>query len=409
MKKYLIVLAAAVVALASCNGGGAKYTSIKFKNSEVTLLPGEEQKLQVLHEPTTITDAPLCKWSSSDTSIVSVNENGLITALEVGEANVTATYGEGESALQAVCHVYVKMYEALWEPNAYDAFYFPDTQSDDPLNDSIYYYDYAKKGDHAIECRLYSVEVVIPNTIEFVGSEGSGDCVVVTAAVPFITKLPAGISSEYLNSPMGLGMNIVEDSATFKKDELSAFAGSIDPTITGPAFQALFEGYDSQNPDYEKFAADYEKGVSGAHITYIISEGETTSIYPNYDGIIKSGYIALDYDAKLEEYFTNYKFEAQWCYGGPVDGLYTGLKLNQQATSYSTLLLQPFEENLSGVWAYETGKEGVLKDAPAASAARSAMPVRHQATNRVIKRGKLVKFEVNPLRKQSDKLNFSKK
>ena len=51
MKKYLIVLAAAVVALASCKPGGesgSKYTKISFKESAIELAIGETAKLKVL-------------------------------------------------------------------------------------------------------------------------------------------------------------------------------------------------------------------------------------------------------------------------------------------------------------------------------------------------------------------------
>ena len=83
MKKYLIVLAAALVALASCknNGGGNEYTSIKFKNAEITLAVGTSDKLAVLYEPTTL-EPPTCVWASSNTDVVTVDQNGNIEAID---------------------------------------------------------------------------------------------------------------------------------------------------------------------------------------------------------------------------------------------------------------------------------------------------------------------------------------
>lgn len=107
MKKYLIVLAAAVVALASCKPGGgesgSKYTKISFKESALELAIGETAKLRVLYEPTTL-DAPVCEWASSNAEVVTVDQNGNIEALAEGQANITAKCGE----LSAVCQVTVK-------------------------------------------------------------------------------------------------------------------------------------------------------------------------------------------------------------------------------------------------------------------------------------------------------------
>ncbi|MCR5049841.1 MAG: Ig-like domain-containing protein [Paludibacteraceae bacterium] len=107
MKKYLIVLAAALVALAGCKETENKYTSIKFKYAELTMKVGATDKLQVLYEPTTL-EAPKCEWSSSNTDIVSVDQNGNIKALAIGDANIVAKYKEGDSELNAACKVTVK-------------------------------------------------------------------------------------------------------------------------------------------------------------------------------------------------------------------------------------------------------------------------------------------------------------
>ena len=106
MKKYLIVLAAAMVALASCNKG-EQYTSLKFKEAEVTIGEGYTSKLTLLYEPTNLPE-PECVWASSDTNVIKVDQSGNIEAWSIGEVNVTATYGEGENALKAVCKVIVK-------------------------------------------------------------------------------------------------------------------------------------------------------------------------------------------------------------------------------------------------------------------------------------------------------------
>ena len=101
MKKYLIVLAAALFTLVSCEKDSNKYTSLSFKEKEVTVALGATGKLQVLYEPTTL-DAPVCEWSSSKPEIVSVDENGNIEALAIGEAVITAKNGKLEAACKII-------------------------------------------------------------------------------------------------------------------------------------------------------------------------------------------------------------------------------------------------------------------------------------------------------------------
>ena len=107
MRKYLVVLAAAVFALVGCNGGGSKYTNLRFKEAKIELAQGATKKLQVLYEPATL-EAPACVWASSNPTVVKVDQNGNVEALEIGSANVTATYGEGDNQLQDVCQIEVK-------------------------------------------------------------------------------------------------------------------------------------------------------------------------------------------------------------------------------------------------------------------------------------------------------------
>ena len=68
MKKYLVVLAAAVLALASCGGQkGNKYTQISFKQTELTLSLGATDKLVVLYEPSELA-APAVTWATTGTA-----------------------------------------------------------------------------------------------------------------------------------------------------------------------------------------------------------------------------------------------------------------------------------------------------------------------------------------------------
>ena len=111
MKKSLIVLAAALVALVGCKKDpGSAYTKLEIKQApEISIEVGETAKLNLVYEPTTL-EAPVCEWSSSDTTKVKVDQNGNVTGIALGEANVTAQLGEKK----AVCKVNVKdMYDMI--------------------------------------------------------------------------------------------------------------------------------------------------------------------------------------------------------------------------------------------------------------------------------------------------------
>ena len=104
MKKYLIVLAAVVLGLASCNNQeGGEYTRVGIKQAEIAIAVGESAKLNLVWEPTTL-NAPVCVWESSDSSIVTVDENGNIKGIALGKANVSASLGNHKG----VCEVSVK-------------------------------------------------------------------------------------------------------------------------------------------------------------------------------------------------------------------------------------------------------------------------------------------------------------
>lgn len=79
--------------------------SIGFSSAEVSMEVGETFLIQTVVEPTNITN-PLLRWVSTAPSVVSVDENGLLTAHAIGEVTVSATTTDG-SDLTASCTVRV--------------------------------------------------------------------------------------------------------------------------------------------------------------------------------------------------------------------------------------------------------------------------------------------------------------
>ena len=80
-------------------------TSLQMNQSDVMLYKGESLQLTATILPDDATNKAL-NWASSDDSIVSVDENGLVTAIAVGETTVIATTTDG-SNLSTSCVVTV--------------------------------------------------------------------------------------------------------------------------------------------------------------------------------------------------------------------------------------------------------------------------------------------------------------
>ena len=84
-------------------GGTITLKSISLNKNEVSLTTGQKEKLVVSYQPETATDKNV-KWTSSDDSVVSVDESGNITANKVGTAVITA---EGSNGYKVYCKVNV--------------------------------------------------------------------------------------------------------------------------------------------------------------------------------------------------------------------------------------------------------------------------------------------------------------
>ena len=67
--------------------------SIAFDKVITEMQVGAKDTLNVIYNPADTTDAKDVEWSSSDSSIISV-ENGVLTALKEGTATITATVGD---------------------------------------------------------------------------------------------------------------------------------------------------------------------------------------------------------------------------------------------------------------------------------------------------------------------------
>lgn len=86
-------------------------TGIKLNESQKSLIVGDAFALTATIEPNDATDKSLI-WSSSDVSVATVDENGVVTAVAEGNATISATASNG---VKADCEVTVKKSESIFK------------------------------------------------------------------------------------------------------------------------------------------------------------------------------------------------------------------------------------------------------------------------------------------------------
>ncbi|MBO4621405.1 MAG: Ig-like domain-containing protein [Paludibacteraceae bacterium] len=107
MKKGIFAaLAFAAILLAGCNPEKKDaVTAIALRPDVLPLTPGGSSRLSVVVTPENAKyNSDDLVWESSDTAVAVVSNNGTVTALEVGTANITVKYKE----LTGVCQVNVR-------------------------------------------------------------------------------------------------------------------------------------------------------------------------------------------------------------------------------------------------------------------------------------------------------------
>ena len=114
MKKLLSVILSAVLALSLAACGGTRITEMSVE-PEVTLEKGGEYQLEAVFKTSKELDeakmaeataALELEWVSSNEEVAAVDEGGLVTAVDVGEAEITVSVKDQE--LSATCKVTVE-------------------------------------------------------------------------------------------------------------------------------------------------------------------------------------------------------------------------------------------------------------------------------------------------------------
>jgi uncharacterized protein YjdB len=112
--KKMILWALAVIFVCSAsvftscsNDDDDMLTSIRLNKGTLALTVGQTETLTATITPSDAKDATYT-WSSDNTAIATVDANGLVTAVAVGKATISATANNG-SGVKGVCAVTVSL------------------------------------------------------------------------------------------------------------------------------------------------------------------------------------------------------------------------------------------------------------------------------------------------------------
>jgi len=104
---YCIII---IVIFSACKEIIIEVTGITLDKETLELVPGEKEFLNATVHPIDA-DKKNVRWESSNTAVATVNNNGFITAIDNGDATITATTQDGEK--RANCKVNVD-YRNRW-------------------------------------------------------------------------------------------------------------------------------------------------------------------------------------------------------------------------------------------------------------------------------------------------------
>lgn len=99
MKRLLASVAAtfvALVAFTACEGSGLRFDDPQIVDGQLVLMVGSSHYLVLESEPDAL------EWRSSDESVVMVSEDGLVEAVAVGTAVVSASRGKAAASVEVV-------------------------------------------------------------------------------------------------------------------------------------------------------------------------------------------------------------------------------------------------------------------------------------------------------------------
>ena len=144
----------------------------------------------------------------------------------------------------------------------------------------------------------------------------------------------------------------ITPEVAYDTTEYGAIAGSLDPEVIGPVWQAYLEAYGAgEQAEFDEEA--YGLGMKGAILRGATVTSTGISYYPWADALITDGGFYTTYDAETEEVSAVYRLQVDWC--GGFWG--TGLAMNEEAETWDEVLALPYTLELSR-YTYRPGEYG---------------------------------------------------
>ena len=344
MKKYLIILAAACVALASCTKKEEKSAlkGISFKESEITMTMGDTVRLALVPEPKEIALPTDLVWESSDEKVAQVIDNkGNVTALNVGTANITAKSGD----LKAVCAITVKSVLGAYQIEDYGIF-GQAAQSFVEGSDTTFNLSWAGGEMH---CRIgYWPMIAWDGDLTYVSGTGFvGKGFMLYAKIPFYT-VDDEAAGDYNGYPFGWGSFRIMDTKGIVKNNYGQ-AGSVNKDIWCEYMDSyvteLINDGDGSNIKWELFNEAVDMDGAMLWIADYSDANNPVWYVDNYGlvhGLVKD--MLLLWDGDTESF--SYKADIDW-FDFLSDNTFYGLLLNEDDSAVKPYELRMISEHYS--------------------------------------------------------------
>ena len=258
-------------------------TSIVLNKPEATLEAGSQEQLTATVLPSDA--AQSVTWTSSDPSVASVDKNGLVTAVAVGNATITASTTDGTD-LKATCEVTVIREDLTGKCGENLDYVFSDDRVL-TISGAGAMYDYGDNNQTPWDSYSESIlSVMIGNSVTSIGNCAFRNCSGLTSIV-----IPSSVTSIGQNAFSGCDFRTIVSKAVsptnYSLEDVGFSAEVFDYTVLYVPEDAYWDYV--LNSDWSRFSHIKECATTEvqAHQTYMIAEADGTN-YTVYNSSLEA-------------------------------------------------------------------------------------------------------------------------